>query len=97
MNQILMWITLEINVILWVIRNSCCQIIAAIKFFVKNLSKMCAENFEIYTKSLTDALPICNSTGTGTATNQQYDENGETVSMKLLLWYFGNDILWSKD
>lgn len=41
---------------------------------------MCEENFEINTKSLTDALPACNSTGTGTTTNQMYDENGETVS-----------------
>lgn len=29
------------------------------------------------TNSLTDDLPICDSTGTGTATNQFYGEDGE--------------------
>lgn len=38
--------------------------------------KMRAENFEIQTKSLTDELPVCHSTGTGTATNQIYKEDG---------------------
>ncbi|XP_055323661.1 TGF-beta-activated kinase 1 and MAP3K7-binding protein 1-like [Sitodiplosis mosellana] len=40
---------------------------------------MRAENIDIQAKSLTDGLPICNSTGTGTATNQLYDENGSTA------------------
>lgn len=37
---------------------------------------MRAENLETQTKSLTDELPVCKSTGTGKATNQLYGENG---------------------
>lgn len=41
--------------------------------------KMRAENIETHTKSLTDELPVCSSTGTGIVTNQFYDENGTTA------------------
>lgn len=40
---------------------------------------MRAENIDAHTKSLTDGLPVCNCTGTGSASNQLYDENGTTV------------------
>lgn len=38
---------------------------------------MRAEHIDTHTKSLTDELPVCNSTGTGIVTNQFYDENGD--------------------
>lgn len=37
---------------------------------------MRSEHVEAHTKSLTDELPVCHLTGTGTATNQFYGENG---------------------
>lgn len=37
---------------------------------------MRSETIETQTKSLTDELPVCHSTGTGTVTNQLYREDG---------------------
>ena len=40
------------------------------------INKMRAENCEHNTNSLSDDLPVCNSTGTGTAAYQIYKNNG---------------------
>lgn len=37
---------------------------------------MCSESMEAQAISLTDELPVCDSTGTGTVRNQLYREDG---------------------